>query len=82
MNEYQIGEEACKEEAQQIITFGADAASVDDNEFFGVNDFTKFFHKLFERFIKSLHSDLDTCLLEQVPHPSDAFNFKRVLSPG
>ena len=81
LNEYQIGEEASKEEAQ-IITFRAAAATYEDSNFFAVNDFTKFFHKLFERFIKSLHSDLDTCLLEQVPHPSDAFNFKRVLSPG
>jgi len=84
LNEYQIGEEASKEEAQ-IITFRAAAASYEECNFFVVNDFTKFFHRILERFSYSLHSDLDSCLLEKVRqalHPSDAFNFKRVLSPG
>jgi len=84
LNEYQIGEEASKEEAQ-IITFRAAAASYEECNFFVVNDFTKFSHRILERFSYSLHSDLDSCLLEKVRqalHPSDAFNFKRVLSPG
>ena len=85
LNEYQIGEEASKEEAQ-IITFRAAAASYEDSNFFVVNDFTKFFHRILERISYSLHSDLDSCLLEKVRqallHPSDAFNYKRVMSPG
>jgi len=74
LNEYQIGEEASEEEAQ-IITFRR--ASFDD-DFFVVNDFTNFFHTMLERFSYSL------LLLEKVKQalPSDAFKFKRTLSPG
>jgi len=80
LNEYQIGEEASKEEAQ-IITFRP--ASFDDDSFV-VNDFTNFFHRMLERFSYSLSSDFDSCLLEKVKqaHPSDAFKFKRAMSPG
>merc|ERR1711981_90124 len=79
-NEYQIGEEASKEEAQ-VITFRP--ASFDD-DFFVVNNFTNFFHRMLERFSYSLSSDFDSCLLEKVKqaHPSDAFKFKRAMSPG
>jgi len=80
LNEYQIGEEASKEEAQ-IITFRP--ASFDD-DFFVVNDFTNFFHRMLERFSYSLSSAFDSCLLEKVKQarPSDAFKFKRAMSPG
>ena len=82
LNEYQIGEEASKEEAQIINFRAAAASSFDDSDFFVVNDFTKNFHRMLERFSYSLHSDLDSCLHEKFLQPSDAFNFKRVMSPG
>jgi hypothetical protein len=82
LNEYQIGEEASKEEAQIINFRAAAASSFDDSDFFVVNDFTNFFHRMLERFSYSLHSDLDSRLFEKFLQPSDAFNFKRVMSPG
>lgn len=82
LNEYQIGEEASKEEAQ-IITFRP--ASFDD-DFFVVKgcDFTNFFHRMLERFSYSLRSDFDSCQLEKNKQalPPAAFKFKRAMSPG